>query len=449
MGRFFTSLFDNKGKYILRQFSKKTPTFPSIKKNISKLNPRNQKDILRLEKMEKFVYDRRINAQRTQVKLSLMPVDVINGQLGVFAEEHMKVSDRSIGCYAGKRVKVGKENVDSVYIFEVTDDDGKEIECIDGEKLRDWTNFVNHSDTPNLDAIPRKIRGKYNIYFYIVKPIKKGEQLLFDYGKSYFNNIKPVYIHPTDNWQSPVERYLEARQYYLPGTYVFDDQLVKDLKLKHREWLVPEIFLAIIKDDVTTLKQKLKSSHVVDLLAFAVTKQHKMCASRQQQHLTALMFAAYLGREECLNVLMHYQADVNRCMLMTGFLPLTLLCKGRANNEIVERMGKKMLKKMYWPFVIDVDKQGLLHYAINRNSSILVKSLLARIEREDMEILPTMLKQEDLVNCITRGQFVILKMLFQAMHESSLKKPRFSSKLLKTLSKKNLLLLQALLKIFK
>lgn len=433
----------------MKQFSKKAPTFLSTQKNISKINPRNLQDILRLEKTGAFVYDRRTNETRTKAKLSLMPVNVLSGQLGVFAEEHIKVSDHSIGCYVGKRVKAGKENVESIYIFEITNDDGEEIECIDGEKLRDWTNFVNHSNTPNIDAIPRKFKGKINIYFYIIKPIKKGEQLLFDYGKSYFNGIKHIYIHPTDNWQSPVEQYLGLQQYYLQGTYVFDKKLAEDLKLKNHVWLLPEIFLAIFKNDVKALERKLKSSHHVDLLAFAVTKQHKMSPTRQQQHLTALMFAAYLGREECMNVLIHYHADVNRCMLMTGYLPLTLLCKGRGSNQIVDRMGKKLLKKMYCPFVLDIDKQGILHYAINRHSSVLVKLILARIKREDIEILSTMLKQEDLINCILHGKFDILKMLFLAMRDCSLKKPRLNSKLLKTLPKKNLSLLKKLLKIFK
>lgn len=430
--------------------NKKKVTFKSINNKTLKIDPQNPEDLVRLEKEGKFVYDRKFNRTRTKVKLSIRPVNVLAGQFGVFAEQDIKASDNAIGCYAGKRVKAGHENINSMFIFEITDDDGKEIECIDGEKLRDWTNLVNHSATPNLDAVPRKYRGKINIYFYVTKPIKKGEQLLFDYGKSYFlKGMNHYFIHPRDTWLSPVEHYLEKQQYYLPGIYQFDSKLAKDLKLKQHQWLLPQLFLSIEKNNRKSLAQQLKSSHPVDLLAYALRDQHHMVKPEHQQHITPLMYAAYLGREECMRVLIEYHADVNRCMLIAGFMPFSLLCKGHASIETVERMGKKLLQKMDHPFVIDSDKRGILNYAIMRNSNLLVKLILKRIkDADEPEILVEMLKKEDLLVCLNRGNFTMLAMLFKSMKACAMAKPRFPASLLEALLPKNRILLYKLLKTF-
>lgn len=434
----------------MHRYTKKYLTFKSKKRDIPKFDPSSEEDTARLVKYEKhrFKYDRSYNAKYNKIKMSLRPVSVLNGQLGVFAEQRIKVSNRTIGWYTGKRVKVGKENAYSNYIFEIADNKNEPIEFLDGNKVRDWSNFINHSNTPNLDVAQRKIKGKWQICFYVIRPIKKGDQILFDYGSNYFHGIKNYYIHPSDGWERDVNQYQKFQHFYLPGTYVFDEDIMKGMELKSKEWICPEIFLSIYQNDVKQLKQKIKAGYPVDLPAYAVNKAHKMESVRHQEHVTAIMYASFLGRERCIEILMRARADVNRCMLTAGLLPFSLLCKGKGGHGVVERIGKKFLRKMHFPFMLDRDKKSILHYAIRAVQIDLIKIILRYIMEEDIELLSVMLPREDLIFCIEKGYFAILKQLFVAMHRCEVKKPRFHKKLWHSLSQKYADKLHALLDEF-
>jgi SET domain-containing protein len=109
-------------------------------------------------------------------------VDIIGpGDLGygVFtaAKTHIE-KDQYIAEYVGE---VRPLNVDSFYGFEVPN------KCtIDAEKAGNWTRFINSSCKPNVKPWAHTIGKRHVILFQALKDIGPGEELLFNYGRKYF-----------------------------------------------------------------------------------------------------------------------------------------------------------------------------------------------------------------------------------------------------------------------
>lgn len=370
----------------------------------------------------KFAYDHEFNQHRTKQKLLIAPIAMLGGRLGVYANQNISKRSKSIGCYAGRRYKKHPSNA-SLYVFEIQDKDERPIEHIDAEKFRDWTGFINHSVTPNLYADQRKINGKVQICFYVLKNIKKGEQLTYDYGKYYFQDsgIKPYYIHPSDNWLSDEEIYRYNQQYYQDELYSFDQHTREILRLgmsTKTTYILPKLFAAIYENDVPKLK-KLLSSSPVDSLAYACDGEILPVA--QQQHLTPLMFACYLGNKNAVELLLAHQADVDRCMLVAGFSPFMILMQGLASQETIEAVGTVLLRKMTYITQLDEDRRSILHFAITRNSIKLAKKILTSFDKEDFDWLELMLSRKaklpahaDFEYCLLNGNIQMLAVLLQA-----------------------------------
>jgi uncharacterized protein len=70
------------------------------------------------------------------------------------------------------------------YLFEVN---SKWI--IDGKGRENISRYINHSCTPNCEP---RTRGR-RVLIYAIRRIRAGEELSYDYGKEYFDDlIKPV-----------------------------------------------------------------------------------------------------------------------------------------------------------------------------------------------------------------------------------------------------------------
>ncbi len=87
--------------------------------------------------------------------------------------------------YGGKvfRNETDADTTGGRYLFEVNT-----RRYLDGNYKSNPARFINHACRPNCEAINQ--RGRVKIYS--IKNIKKGEELTYNYGKSYFNEfIKP------------------------------------------------------------------------------------------------------------------------------------------------------------------------------------------------------------------------------------------------------------------
>lgn len=399
------------------------------------------------QKNLKFKYNREYNKSLRQNKLSIENINAIGDEFGVIAKENFKPGDRILGFYAGDLVGAGEENENSRYLFQLTDENGEIFANIDGENNGDWTAFVNFSPTPNLIATQEIIDGVVNICLKVATEILIGQQLLLDYGPFYKKNINHelLNLNSQDDSRSAEDLFFDSQlhTFYAAGVYSFDEKTCADFKLNTNQWLIPSLFIAILNNDLESLEKLLASGCPPDILAYACNSE-EILNPFKQQHITPLMWASYLGkREKCIDLLIEYGAEINRCMLVNGYMAFTTLCKGYATPAEVDQIGKKLLEYMPHCYVIDKDELSLLHYAMLKNSSYLVSALLEIAKKENYNFYENMFdlesggkKHADIDDCLLNNQFEILMILLNDMSER---------KLLEEIIKKNLIFKESVL----
>lgn len=116
-------------------------------------------------------------------------IQFINEQVGhgVFAEEVLHPRQ-----YIGEYTGIVRENLrvyfsplnNFCYEYPVPDRIGRSF-VIDAT-AGNFTRFINHSCKPNLEPFYAFLNGFYHLIFISLRKIQKGEQLLYDYGRSYW-----------------------------------------------------------------------------------------------------------------------------------------------------------------------------------------------------------------------------------------------------------------------
>ena len=107
----------------------------------------------------------------------------------------VKRATTGLGLFATRRIPKGKKIVEYIgprvsneivdqsngkYFFGVT-----KKWSIDGSGRDNVARYVNHSCAPNAEAIISKNR----VWIWSRKTIKPGEEIVYDYGKEYFDGI--------------------------------------------------------------------------------------------------------------------------------------------------------------------------------------------------------------------------------------------------------------------
>lgn len=121
------------------------------------------------------------------IKPSLIP----NAGLGVFALRNIK-KGKILGYYKGKILTEDQylKLKNKEYIFEINLKNQPNI-YIDAKskKLSNWTRYVNGAKTKKQKKMIniKPIQRGYNIYYTTLRDIKKGEELIMDYGEFYWD----------------------------------------------------------------------------------------------------------------------------------------------------------------------------------------------------------------------------------------------------------------------
>ncbi|MBI5274629.1 MAG: SET domain-containing protein-lysine N-methyltransferase [Chlamydiales bacterium] len=131
------------------------------------------------------------NIYHHQIEVDFLPscsIRFVSDQsgYGLFAEETLNIGD-----FAGKYTGMIKENCHyfefNHYLFQypVLDEIGRNyvIDAASGNLTR----FINHSYQPNLKPVYAYLNGLYHLIFLVIRPIRKNEQLSYDYGQNYWN----------------------------------------------------------------------------------------------------------------------------------------------------------------------------------------------------------------------------------------------------------------------
>lgn len=418
-------------KFCLVKTVNEKPKVINKKNKIPFFDLTKEKDIDAFEKVQRkyvkdYEYDRIFNKD-SNIKLFIAPVFVLDEnyeQFGVFANQNLRKGDKIIAYYAGEHALTDEdENENSKAVFQIINKKGEVVETIDGERKGDWTAKINGGQNPNLFVNQEIIDGEAQICFRVGANIKKGQQCILDYGDGYKNKLGKLYcnLHPDDNWQSPNEIYSAKKntRYYAPGLYRFDEQLCKAWLLNpNHNWVIPRLFLCVFENDLQTLSQLLEEGCPPDLLGYAC-EGAMFVNSSEQQHLTALMLACYLNRQECIEFLLDAGADPDRCMLINGLSPLALLLKSPATNAEIQASASVLLQHMRFPFISDKYDLSLLHYCITRNCTKLAEELLQIAHEENHDFYIKMfakngssdISHTDVDYCIIHEQFEMLKIL--------------------------------------
>jgi uncharacterized protein len=132
--------------------------------------------------------------RQTAVRMTYVPGDYelrvgrAKTGLGLFAEGDIPKGACVIE-YKGPEVpKHKEESINSLYLFEVN-----ARKTIDGSPRWNTARYINHSCRPNCE--PNIHKGR--VFIHALRRIKPGEELAYDYGKSYFNEyLKDVCACP-------------------------------------------------------------------------------------------------------------------------------------------------------------------------------------------------------------------------------------------------------------
>ena len=100
--------------------------------------------------------------------------------LGLFALEPIRKGE-FIAEYWGKLVRWNDvDNLQGKYLFDLN-----KRWAIDGSDRRNTARYINHSCKPNAD--PYEVKRKIKIYAR--RTIRPGEEITYNYGKEYFDDI--------------------------------------------------------------------------------------------------------------------------------------------------------------------------------------------------------------------------------------------------------------------
>lgn len=175
---------------------------------------RNDQDIARFSKHIRETRNTEFTYVHSKIDASIEIANVPEiGQLGVFAIENIESGTR-LGCYEGERKTKNSETrgrYPNYYLWEIKKDKDKDKVLIDASKTASFTAFMNHS-SHSCNVFSKVEDGK--VVFYAKCPINPGDQLLYDYGNLYFENLnkKPVFLDPSDDWKSPAEKVVHDKR---------------------------------------------------------------------------------------------------------------------------------------------------------------------------------------------------------------------------------------------
>jgi hypothetical protein len=149
-------------------------------------------DLKEQDVINKNLYSGQINYKGyVEKKKPLLKIDYISEQIGygVFAEQEFNQGD-FIGEFCGtvtSNYDESSKNYNYKYFSAINEEENI---FIAPRKTGNELQFVNHSNNPNVEW--KTIVGndnKYHVIMIAIKHIKKGDQILVDYGKEYWETL--------------------------------------------------------------------------------------------------------------------------------------------------------------------------------------------------------------------------------------------------------------------
>lgn len=358
---------------------------------------------------------------KTYPPFYIAPVNALQNEYGLYAANAIPANknNKDLDCYAGKRsTGTQASNHRSLYLFET-----KNGQMIDAQNERNYLAYVNHSDTANLKIYNTNLNNKEEIMFSIPANqfIPAHAQLTINYGPDFFgkrySNFALCYLHYTDNWETPTDRYLQYKNAYHPQLQKLDSQTAKNLGYSGDFFIMPKLMAAVWHNNQEELDKLLSDTeYPVDLLLYEGTL-YKINPIIAQQQITSFLFACYLGYDESIKKLIN-RADINRRTLFGGDNALFLLLKGSAANKTP--IAKFLIAKGCSVHLLNSEKKSLLHYCIVNNETEILEAILTKIKNTKVLLnLENLFQFDDLIK---QNKIKFLQKLLQAIPKSNLYK---------------------------
>jgi hypothetical protein len=246
---------------------------------------------------------------------------------------------------------------------------GKEAALVPPEGVVSWAEKVNCAsccDAANL----RMVRSGCHVYLEIPKgvKIKAGEQLLSFYGEEFFSSKEAsfqsrVFINPCDNKEDSA------------------DKLTKYPYKRTKVNLNPELYQIMKIDSSTQFSepnlQRLNSS-TVNLPLLAYDTMQKVLPQHEQENITLLHLACWMGDEKKLDILLAKGAYLNQQTKNLGFSPLHFIVMSPHYPDVATKIvWIKRLKKAGASLKLqDHEENSILHHAITSENIEIIEVLI-------------------------------------------------------------------------
>ncbi len=228
------------------------------------------------------------------------------------------------------------------------------------EKERNWASYLNHASigTSNVIGTLNKLRGHACLILSTSREILPGHQLLFNYKQDRSRRLDsiPIYLHYTDNYKSPSQRYNSAKDFYYDYVFSLEREIARVLGYRGQKYfVVTKLFKQIYDKGLSQVDYESDSttvlSEVSNIPIYAVTlKNGKWNFDKysKQQQIVPLMLACYFGQEDIIKVLLERDdIDVTYRSLHGGYNALTFTVINRkTDSETKKRILVRLINKI-------------------------------------------------------------------------------------------------------
>jgi hypothetical protein len=284
--------------------------------------------------------------------------------LGVFAARNLiHREDRCLGEYTGERKETKKtqknKNFDGDYAFDLNNGT-----TIDAKNKRGWPAIVNATscyESSNVEA--RKVNGR--VYYYLIRTIKAGEQLLIYYGDDYTFQDKR-FLNPSDNWEESIDKFKKYQGFY-KAHQSLDEPLISLLAMNARYYAVPD-------------ESQIRECNNVDIPILAYRSETSFFPQNKQENMTLLMLACWQGNTVQVRQLLTLGANPNQQTSIHGYssLHFVVLSPYLNDEQKIELIDELMNTRGATLKLQDLNDESILHVAIESQQINLIEYLLRK-----------------------------------------------------------------------
>lgn len=327
----------------------------------------------------KYIYN---NAYSTEQNLKIASVSLLGatGKVwGVYAKRVI-AKGAVLGEYAGEVIDMAStKNLD--YVFRLDDTNSKGL---DARNVRNWTAMVNSASSNDVANVEVTRDDAGRIYYNAIEDIPENSQLLIYYSDDYkHDNMR--YLHPQNNYKESFAIFHDNKDIYHEALQVLPvgfARLFNISQLQRFKVLDPFPLL-----DITSqfTKKKLKTMNV-DAPFLAVQENWDDTVSflpqNQQENITKLMWACWVGNVKLVRVLLNANANPNIQSSIQGLAALHIVVASdldlAVKKDIIEQLLSQNTDRKYRAILCiqDGKNRTILHQAIEQGDADLARFIL-------------------------------------------------------------------------